>query len=215
MRNVRIVMMSLMVVFAGFPGCASPGTGSGSADGIAEKQSASRLSRQPRVVLTARNNPTTLAGRGEPSLDDFDRPAAWVYIDGQSGTFIERDGHPQVQWVIDGPIGSSPTFRVEAYEPLLGKPSDFNCVLKTVESADGSEVLYAFTAEPGTFRVGREYSLLEPGKSFTIRNNMTGDVVNEIPALMPGTYMMAAGVKNLEASTEGLAITYFTVGEGQ
>ena len=127
--------------------------------------------------------------------------------------FIESNGKPQVEWVIDGFVSSSPTFRVEAYEPLLGTPRDFSCTLDTVKSADGSKIAYSIKAVTGTFKTGHDYPLLRPGKDFVVRNRTTGDVVSEIAPLVTGQYMIAAGVKNLDASTEGVAITYFTVGD--
>ena len=68
-------------------------------------------------------------------------------------------------------------------------------------------------AVTGTFKTGHDYPLLPPGKDFVVRNRTTGDVVSEIAPLVTGQYMIAAGVKNLDASTEGVAITYFTVGD--
>jgi hypothetical protein len=164
-----------------------------------------------RATLTSENNPTALAGRGEPDLDDWLRPAAWIYIDGQAGRFLDVDGSPQGQWTIGTPVSSSPTFRVEAYDPLLGNPRDFSCVVQPVDVGGSQTVTYVFSAVKGTFEVGREYSLLKPGKNFVIRNYSTGDVVLEIPRLAPGTYLMAAGVKNLRKAKEGHAVTYFTV----
>jgi hypothetical protein len=207
MRTCAIAIVLTAGVLVYWAGCQAPSSRGPADEG--QQQPARRAS------LTAQNNPTTLAGRGEPSLEDTFRPAAWIFIDGREGAFLERDGNPQVQWFIEDPVGSSPTFRVEAYEPVLGVPRDFNCILDTVESADGSKIEYAFSAEEGTFRVGYEYSLLNPGENFTVRNRTTGDVVAEIPPLAPGTYLLAAGVKNLGTGKEGLAITYFTVGEGR
>jgi hypothetical protein len=164
-----------------------------------------------RATLTAENNPTMLSGRGQPDLDDWLRPAAWIYVDGRSGEFLEVEGSPQGQWTITKPVSSTPTFRVEAYAPLLGNPRDFNCVLQPVDVSSDSTVTYVFSAVKGTFNVGHEYSLLKPGKNFTIRNYSTGDVVLKIPPLSPGTYLLAAGVKNLQQAKEGHAVTYFTV----
>jgi len=164
-----------------------------------------------RATLTAENNPTMLSGRGQTDLDDWLRPAAWIYIDGRSGKFLEVEGNPQGQWTISNPVSSSPSFRVEAYAPLLGNPRDFNCVLQPIDVSDSSTITYVFSAVKGTFKVGRQYSLVEPGKNFTIRNYSTGDVVLRIPPLAPGTYLLAAGVKNLQQAREGHAVTYFTV----
>ena len=178
--------------------------------------SSERATQPPvaRKAMTASDNPTSQAGRGEPSLDDVLRPAAWVYIDGHQGKLTEQGGRPLVHGFVEEPVKSAPTFRVEAYSPLLGEPKDFSCVLSTVESADGSHINYAIQAEKGTFQAGREYALLRPGADFTIRNRTTGDVVSEIAPLVPGTYLIAAAVKNLQTDHEGLAITYFTVADG-
>jgi hypothetical protein len=159
------------------------------------------------------SNPTALAGRGEPSLDDAFRPAAWVYVDGQAGKFIDRDGNPQVQWVIDTPVSPSPTFRVQAYGPLMGTPRDFACTLDAHQASEGTTVAYAIKAAEGTFKTGHDYSLLHPGEGFTIRNRLTGDVVSEIAPLEPGSYLIAAGIKNLETGKEALAVTQFVVGD--
>lgn len=113
-----------------------------------------------------------------------------------------------------GPGEFLPTFRVEAYGPLLGTPKDFACTLDTFESADGSAIAYGIKAAEGTFEAGYDYSLLKPGDNFTVRNRITGDVVSEIPPFVPGIYLIAAAVKNLETGKEGLAITYFTVEQG-
>jgi len=166
-----------------------------------------------RQTITAANNPTTLGGRGAPDLDDKDRPAAWIYIDGHAGKFKEEGGHPLLQWFTDGTVSTAPTFRVETYEPLLGTPKDFKAVLRAAEAADGSNIVYGIAAYDGTFEVGREYSLLNPGESFVVRNGQTGDTVKEIPPLAPGVYALAAGVKNIATGKEALAVTYFTVAD--
>lgn len=220
MRSL-IVLCALsagVVAFSFLSGCKKqdqPGTPAGDAQERPSQQASEQPARPlaRRAALTAENNPTTLASRGEPSLDDFFRLPAWIYVDGKEGKFIERDGKPQVQWFIEGAVGSSPTFRVEAYEPLLGTPKDFTCQLDAVDLPEASTVAYSLQANPGAFRVGHEYSLLKPGNDFTIRNRKSGDIVAEIPPLVPGTYVLWAGIKNLEAGKEGLAITYFTVGE--
>jgi len=165
-----------------------------------------------RASFTAENNPTARAGRGVPDLNEFYRPAAWIYVDGQEGRFVEEGGQLRVQWTIETPVSESPTFRVEAFEPLLGSPKDFACTLDAVEGG-GSSTAYAIKAVEGTFEVGREYSLLRPGDNFVVRNRVSGDVVQEIPPLPPGHYMIAAGIKNLQTGKEALAITSFTVAE--
>jgi len=168
-----------------------------------------------KVKFTAENNPTTRAGRGAPDASDHRRPSAWVYIDGLEGRFIEREGIPQVEWVIEGSVGPDPTFRVEVFEPLLGTPKDFNCVLYSVDSADGAGGGdgYGIAAEPGTFNVGQEYSLLDPGPDFLIRVPNSDTLLERIEPLRPGVYMLTAGVKNSQLGVETLAVTRFTVGE--
>lgn len=219
MRTVIVVILtaSILTVCAGCETATKPGDLVGNGQKKPWQPTAGQPPPQTaqRTAFTAENNPTASGGRGEPSLEDFFRPAAWVYIDGQEGKYIERDGQPQVQWVIAGPVSSTPTFRAEAYEPLLGTPTDFNCVVETIDSVDGTKVAYVIAAVEGTFQVGQEYSLLHPGNGFVVRNRMTGDVVTEIALLVPGTYLFAAGIKNGQNGKEGLAITYFTVGEGE
>ncbi len=163
--------------------------------------------------FTRANNPTTLAGRGEPNLDEKSRPAAWVYVDGKAGKFKERDGEPLTQWFVEGTVNASPTFRVEGYEPLLGNPTDFKCVLQAVEASDGSTVVYGIAANVGTFTPGCDYALLNPGDNFVIRNGLTGDIVKEIAPLAPGTYAIVGGLENRSTGKRALAVTYFTVGE--
>lgn len=206
MRKVTIPSALAACVVAIGTGCEGPVN-------TAAPVSQSRNPAPHRTTFDAANNPTAQADRGAPSLTDRFRLGSWIYVDGRDGAFVERDGKPQVEWVIDGSVSSSPTFRVEAYEPLLGTPRDFSCTLDTVESADGSTIAYSIKAVTGTFKTGHDYPLLHPGKDFVVRNRLTGDVVSEIAPLVRGQYMIAAGVKNLAASTEGVAITYFTVGD--
>lgn len=233
MRMMRALMQTALAAFLGLgvswsAGCASSGSAgkdsaaSSKSDG-ASKSAAPAKSSQPDSsrkekgaakpkTMTAANNPTTMAGRGAPDIEDRNRPAAWIYIDGKAGLFKEQEGHQLLQWFTDGEVSSAPTFRVEAYEPLLGTPKDFKAVLRSVEAADGSDIVYGILAYDNAFEVGQDYSLLNPGESFIIRNGQTGDVVKEIAPLSPGTYALAAGVKNAATGKETLAVTYFTVG---
>jgi len=165
----------------------------------------------PPMKMDAKNNPTAASDRGEPSLDDKDRPAVWVYVDGKSGKFAEQAGQKLLQWMIDDAVSTKPTVRVEAYEPLLGAPKDFKCVLKTVQSNDGSYIDYRIYAKEGTFEVGRDYNLLTPGDNFTIRNAMSDDMVKEIGPLHPGTYAIAASLRNGQTGKESSGVTYFSV----
>jgi len=200
-----IVTLLLLTIGAG---CAAEGTRKSATAGSSSPRPASA-----NAATTSTKNPTTAAGRGEPSLEDKDRPAAWIYVDGKTGRFTERDGRPQFQWVIEEPVSATPTFRAEGYAPLLGTPKDFNGILTTVESSDGSDLSYAIAAKEGSFVVGRDYSLVDPGDDFIIRNWTTGDVVRQIAPLPPGTYAFAGGVRNQQTGKEALAVTYFTVGE--
>jgi hypothetical protein len=171
------------------------------------------LSEPYKPTFTTSNNPTKSSGRGEPSLDQPERPAAWILVDDHQGSFMERDGHPQLQWIIDKAVTPTPTFRVEVYEPLLGnKPTKFNYLLKAL-SAEGGEVTYAVSAKNGAFTLGRQYLLLNPGDDFVIRNWTTGDEVRQIAPLPPGTYVLAATVG--AAGKETAAVTEFRVGEPQ
>ena len=171
------------------------------------------LSNPYKPTFTVSSNPTKSGGRGEPSLDNAGRPAAWILVDDHQGKYIEREGHAQLQWVIDEPVTPSPTFRVEVYEPLLGdEPTKFNFLLKAVDS-EGGEVTYAVSATKGAFVPGARYSLLHPGDGFIIRNWNTGDEVRRIAPLPPGTYLLAATIG--DSGRETAAVTEFRVGEPQ
>ena len=163
---------------------------------------------------TAQNNPTKRDRHQDPdpTLQDEFLPAAWVLIDGMEGTFIEIDGNPQLQWIVEEPVSSSPTFRVEAFEPVMGSPTVFRCALRTDEAVDGSSVTYGIASQDGEFQVGREYSLVSPGSGFVIRT-ATGDIVDGIGPLAPGRYFLAASVNNPESEKTALAVTSFTVGQ--
>lgn len=216
MRNV-LVCLPLCLALGGFVGCdkpqkknSAPVAGSSNAAHV-EKHLAAPAARTPHTAL---NNPTTRGGRGSPDLEDKDRPAAWVFIDDHEGEYRSENGVALMQWFIDGPVRKTPTFRVEVFEPLLGAPRDFQCVLQTDKSEDGSRVIYTIKAAEGGFEIGRTYDLLNPGEGFTIVNPMNGEQLKSIPPLTPGRYGIAAGIRNAETGKEGLAVTYFVVGDG-
>ena len=210
MRKVRVVTAVVSGIFVICAGCAAPEKDKGTARDA--QRPGTKVAERPGNIP---DNPTTRAGRGIPDLNASDRPAAWIYVNGKEGRFTERDGHPWIQWIIDEPVTRTPTFRVEAYEPLLGNPTSFQCALQTHDAPDGTTVYYLIKAKPGTFEVGKEYSILDPGDNFIIRDAMTKEVVEKIAPLAPGTYGIVGGVKNTETEAEGLAVTYFTVGEGR
>lgn len=171
-------------------------------------------SRAARPMITAEDNPTTAAGRGEPSLDDTFRPAAWVYIDGKAGTFKNGDqGEPLLQWFIEEPVSRSPTFRVEAYPPLLGTEIDFQCAFRAVDDPEGKAVTYALKAKEGAFKAGEEYRLLHPGAGFTLRQAQTDPELTNLDPLPPGQYALLASIKSRSNGKETAAVTYFTVGK--
>ena len=213
MRKLSVFSIIVVGLSSASVGCSSPPSQGRKPRVAAESPKPAPAVKSTAVKFTAANNPTTLAGRGEPNLEDKARPAAWVYIDGQAGKFTERDGEPLTQWVVEGPVCATPTFRVEGYEPLLGNPTDFKCVLQAVEASDGSTVVYGIAANEGTFIPGRDYPLLNPGDNFIIRNGLTRDIVKEIAPLAPGTYAIVGGLENRSTGKQALAITYFTVGE--
>ncbi len=164
------------------------------------------------ATAKAKKNPTTMGRRGEPSLDDVFRPAAWIYIDSRSGTFRKDGDEPLVSWFIEESVKPSPTFLVRVHEPLLGSPHDFSCVIDRIKG-EGPAFAYAIAAKPGKFKSGTGYRLVDPGQDFVIHNRATGDVVKRIGTLLPGTYRIMAAIKNLETKKEALAITQFTVRE--
>lgn len=213
MRKLSVFSMIVFGLTAVGIGCSSPPSQQREPRAAAESPKPAPAAQPKAAKFTRANNPTTLAGRGEPSLEEKHRPAAWVYVDGHAGKFTERDGEPLTQWFVEGQVCSTPTFRVEGYEPLLGNPMDFKCVLQAVEASDGSTVVYGIAANEGTFTPGREYPLLNPGDDFVIRNGITGDIVKEIAPLAPGTYAIVGGLENRSTGKRALAVSYFTVAE--
>ena len=135
MRKQTFFSIIVVGISSAGGGCSSPPSQGREPRAAVESPGRASAARPSAAKFTAASNPTTLAGRGQPSLDDKARPAAWVYVDGQAGKFIERDGEPLTQWVVEGPVCASPTFRVEGYEPLLGNPMDFKCVLQAIDSS--------------------------------------------------------------------------------
>lgn len=170
-------------------------------------------SSSARLVFTKENNPTALAKRGEPSLTDQFRPAAWIFIDGKDGRFTDKDGQRHLEWVIEQPVSASPTFRVEVYEPLLGQADEFSAVIETIAAADGSKVRYGLSAPAGSMQFGKDYNLLNPGPEFALKNLDTKDRIAEIAPLPAGRYLIAAGIKNTKTDAKTAAVTYFTVTE--
>jgi len=164
-----------------------------------------------KTKLSLADNPTTQAGRGDPTLDDRTRPCAWVHVDGQKGTFREQDGQPLLQWIIETPVSPTPTFRVEVLDEVIQPPLGFKCVLQTREAQDGALVSYGLSADASGFVVGNDYSLTNPGSVFTVKNLTTGETVNEIGPLAPGDYLIAAALENKAHGKETAAVSYFTV----
>lgn len=177
----------------------------------AEKKPEGTPGDSRREVYTVENNPTTKGGRGAPDLDNPHSPAAWVFIDGKAGKFKEEGGQPLLQWFVEDSVGASPKFLVEAFEPLLGNPKEFKAVFRSLETAEGVDLVYGIAAKDGKFEIGREYSLLNPGEDFVIRNGLTGDEVREIAPLPSGKYAIAGAITNAATGKQSLAVTYFTV----
>jgi len=205
MRKVCILSSLILMTLVLTAGCQS---GDASSGVITGGQRAGRY-----VGFTGADNPTTKAGRGEPNLHNEDQAAAWIYIDGYAGEYVELDGNPQLQWIITKPVHASPKFRVEAYTPLVGVPDAFSCVLRSISTRGGVPVVYMIAAKEGRFQPGRDYSLTNPGDDFVIRDGNTRDIIAEISPLPAGEYALAASVKNTMKDVAALAVTYFTVGE--
>lgn len=213
--TLSVAMLSALILVSGLVGLGCTKKASMADDRqrpAAQPSNRAAEQETPAAKPEDMENPTTMAGRGAPQLDSLHAQAAWIYVDEQEGQYIEKNGQPQIQWTVFEPVSRNPTFRVEAYAPLLGKPHDFQCALQTYESYDGSTVVYAIKAKAGTFEVGKVYSLLEPGENFTVIDKKSRETVERIPLLAPGVYGLVGGVANAETKKEAMAITYFTVG---
>lgn len=165
--------------------------------------------------FTAENNPTTLAGRGEPSLEDHRRPAAWVYIDEKPGAYREENGNQLLQWFTVSPVSSTPTIRVEYFKPLIENATEFAFALEPVPKNGAGPTgakSYDVSAKNGTFKFGKVYSLCAPGEDFIIHERRNPENLTEIPPLPPGTYLIAASIKTGPNAAGGaLGVTFFTV----
>jgi hypothetical protein len=113
-----------------------------------------------------------------------------------------------LQWFADD-VCSTPKFRAEAFELPLGVPKDFASVHRRIGGWHDFNLRHC--RQEGTFEIGKEYELLNPGANFVIHNGMTGDEVKEISPLPAGKYAIAAGVSNSATGKQSLAVTYFTV----
>lgn len=215
LRNSFVLAMGTLVLFA-VAGCDS-GKKKGASGGGSPKGGTYAASpaapKSKRVIFTTDNNPTKAAQRGEPSLDDHFRPAAWILMDGREGRYVDVDGSPQLQWMIDSTVKPTPTFRVEVFEPLLGNPTEFSLVVQSRDVTDGVRLSYAIKAKDGTFEFGRDYPLNKPGPNFEVRNLNSGDVIQEIAPFPPGQYIIAGAIKNTKSGAGTAAVTAFSVGE--
>jgi hypothetical protein len=159
-------------------------------------------------------NYTTDSGRGAPSLADQHRPAAWILIDGQEGEFVDREGLPMLQWVINEPVCQTPTFEVVVYEDLVGELADLKFLLESIELVEpGLKVKWAMRALPGfTPEAGVEYSLTAPGANWGLRDMIQKVERAEADPLPPGRYMICAAVRGTKSMETGcLACSEFTV----
>lgn len=169
-----------------------------------------------RVRYTAEQNPTMAAGRGMPSLDSEMQPAAWILIDGKEGGFrtSEKTGRPLLEWFIEEPVSSTPTFTLAVFRPLLGDDVDANFVLEQTSTVDESAApaRYALAGREGVFEAGRTYSLSEPEEALIVRNLADGQIVESIGPLPPGEYLLAGSIRYNELGNTVLAATKFRVG---
>jgi len=185
MRKRFMFSMPVFALAAVGAGCTSPAEQGTKPRVTTESPKPAPAAKPKPATFTAANNPTALAGRGEPSLEDRERPAAWVYIDGKAGKFNERDGQRLTQWTVEGTVGSTPTFRVEGYEPLLGTPQDFKCVLQAIESPDGSDVVYGITANEGTFSPAETIRCSIPATTSSSATALAGTSFERSPRSRP------------------------------
>ncbi|MCO6438238.1 MAG: hypothetical protein J5J06_14180 [Phycisphaerae bacterium] len=167
------------------------------------------------IRYTMVDNPTTRAGRGEPSTDDERRPAAWILVDGKEGEFRtdEQTGIPQIQWFIEKPVSSTPTFRLVVIPELLGENVNANFALQGDNLPSGESVFYGLAGVAGTFQPGTVYSLADPGPAFIVTKQPQKTEVESIGALPPGDYVLAASVEGDAVDKKVLAATRFTVAE--
>ena len=201
----------------------APTESAAAAEAMRQQQAEEAAKREKLAALEATltlesipDNPTTRGGRGIPTLDPTHplQPAVWIYVDGHEGHFVEEDGLAKLQWVIDQPVGPCPTFRVEAFEPLVPGLDGARFVLQRVDAEPEVPVRYAFAALAGTFEVGKDYDVCNLGAGFVQRKLFPGEPVAEIEViepLPPGPYLIAASVDVAMHGVQTGAVTFFEV----
>ena len=168
--------------------------------------------------LTLVHNPTTASGRGEPTLEDIQRPCAWFVLDGREGAF-KTD---MLQWYITEPVSSRPTISIWVVNELLGELVDVRITLRKFESSDSdqpprADLLWQYSLSAradGLLKAGEEYPLCTSGEFLHILNTRTREYEEEVPELTPGNYAMIGYVTGTASPVKTLVVTYFTVGAG-
>ena len=96
---IRMGRLTAGVLAAGFAAAGCQTTGKSGPSSKTTSGPAANLSSTTasaaKSTMSATENPTAKAGRGQPTLDQPERPAAWIYVDGKAGKFGDRDGQPQ------------------------------------------------------------------------------------------------------------------------
>jgi len=172
-----------------------------------------------RGYLTLDHNPTTASDRGSPTLDDVQRPCAWLTLDDQPGTM--RPG--LLQWFIEEPVSKSPTVTIWIVEELLGDLVDVQLMLRKFKDVEPdvphasppADPLWDFrlsAAAPGIIKPGIAYPLCTSRDFFLMKNMAVNEHVDSLPLLIPGQYAIIGYVTGTKAPDKTLVVTYFTVG---
>lgn len=166
--------------------------------------------------LTMGVNPTTAAGRGEPSLDDVQRPCAWLTLDGKAGHF--KTG--MMQWTLDEPVGSCPTVSVWVVEELVGEIVDVRLVLRKLSTPGESGTpqadplfQYLLRSRAHTCKAGQEYPLCSSADVFVMNNTATNEQMTDLPPLKPGQYALVGDLIGSKTAERTVMVTYFSVGD--
>jgi len=178
-------------------------------------------------LYTLKNNPTTQAGRGEPSLLDPKRPCVWISLDEKD----VRMGKDRMQCELDEPVGSTPTFMIRSIPQVLGDVVKVRLALLRLEPGENARFMnvddeFQFVIEAKRDRAleaGVAYPLCTSAELLTYSNVMSTHGAagpSDAPArtglepLPPGTYELLAEIVGSRSREKTLAITRFEVKGG-
>lgn len=172
------------------------------------------------LLYSPQTNPTTAAGRGQPSLLDPMRPCVFMSLDGREGALPSG----KMQWVLDGPVNSTPRLVIRTVPEVLGDVVRVRLMLiRLVEDSKAhgfradSKWLYMIESKSdGAVEAAAEIWLCaSPVLAYTDKGAGVGAspsaVIERLPPLPAGVYELVGEIVGSMSEERTLAVTQFTV----